>query len=1044
MLAALLTLFSCAILAGPLGTAFNYAGSLNDGGLPARGLYDLRFSLYSDEAGGRQVGPILTNAATPVTNGAFAVTLDFGDGAFLGETRWLEVSVRSNGTAVGFTVLSPRQPMSPRPYALYAPLAGTALAASNLLTALPGTQLAGAYANALSFTNPANVFAGNGAGLTKVNAGALDGLAASAFWQLGGNMIGVSETPILGTHNDAPLDLLVKDQRALRLQPNGTSPSLIGGHAVNFAASSAYGAVIGGGGRSSESNAVYAPQAVIAGGEHNTVQASLSAIGGGTHNTIQTNTSSAIIAGGYYNEIGKDSRESAIVGGSMNGIETNSPHSFIGGGARNRINANAEHSVIGGGEGNDILDGAAYATIPGGRENSISGNHSFAAGYGARASHASTFVWADEGRLPFGSSSSNQFLIRATGNVGINKNNPATTLDVAGAVTATNFLGSGASLTNLNAGALASGSVPDPRLSTNVALRNADQTFTGTVNFSPASGPPFTVGSSAKVPMLNADTLDGHDSSFFWGTLGNSATLPGFHFIGTTDDHPLEFKVNGLRALRIEPSTNGAPNVIGGAPVNFVAAGVVGATIAGGGATNYNGAARTQTILAAFGAIGGGAGNQIAAASGHSTIGGGNDNTAAGLAATVSGGANNTAGASDTDYATVGGGSGNTALGFAATVGGGNANRATSGSATVGGGNGNTAGAGAATVGGGLWNVVAGFAATVGGGHTNRATSDSATVGGGNNNLAGAGAATVGGGSSNLAAGFAATVGGGHTNRANGSYATVGGGRWNIADGEFADVGGGYLNFAVGDYATVPGGYHNRATGAGSFAAGRQAHCDHDGTFLWNDGSWNAFTTGSNRFEVSASGGVFFYSGATCVLSLSNKTAPAYFAGEVSCASLTSRGGAAFAEEVSCATLTIRGGADLAEPFAMSDAGIGPGAVVVIDEKSPGQLRLSTRASDHKVAGIVSGAGGVRPGISMIQTERLTGGCNVALSGRVYALVDATQHPVAPGDLLTTSDTPGHAMKVTDPAKAPGAILGKAMGRLDSGRGLVLVLVSLQ
>lgn len=80
----------------------------------------------------------------------------------------------------------------------------------------------------------------------------------------------------------------------------------------------------------------------------------------------------------------------------------------------------------------------------------------------------------------------------------------------------------------------------------------------------------------------------------------------------------------------------------------------------------------------------------------------------------------------------------------------------------------------------------------------------------------------------------------------------------------------------------------------------------------------------------------------------------------------------------------------------------------------------------------------------MIQTEALEGGRNVALSGRVYALVDATQAPVEPGDLLTTSDTPGHAMKASDPAKAQGAILGKAMGRLKEGCGLVLVLVSLQ
>jgi len=68
----------------------------------------------------------------------------------------------------------------------------------------------------------------------------------------------------------------------------------------------------------------------------------------------------------------------------------------------------------------------------------------------------------------------------------------------------------------------------------------------------------------------------------------------------------------------------------------------------------------------------------------------------------------------------------------------------------------------------------------------------------------------------------------------------------------------------------------------------------------------------------------------------------------------------------------------------------------------------------------------------------------VALTGRVYCLVDATYGPIAPGDLLTTSDTPGHAMKASDHVRAQGAILGKAMGHLETGRGLVLVLVGLQ
>jgi hypothetical protein len=68
----------------------------------------------------------------------------------------------------------------------------------------------------------------------------------------------------------------------------------------------------------------------------------------------------------------------------------------------------------------------------------------------------------------------------------------------------------------------------------------------------------------------------------------------------------------------------------------------------------------------------------------------------------------------------------------------------------------------------------------------------------------------------------------------------------------------------------------------------------------------------------------------------------------------------------------------------------------------------------------------------------------VSLSGRVYVWADAAHDPIQPGDLLTTSDIPGHAMKVTDYSRAQGAVLGKAMSALPAGKGLVLVLVSLQ
>jgi len=145
--------------------------------------------------------------------------------------------------------------------------------------------------------------------------------------------------------------------------------------------------------------------------------------------------------------------------------------------------------------------------------------------------------------------------------------------------------------------------------------------------------------------------------------------------------------------------------------------------------------------------------------------------------------------------------------------------------------------------------------------------------------------------------------------------------------------------------------------------------------------------------------------------------------------------------------LRITGGADLSEQFdihAICDE-LQPGMVVCIDSSHSGQLVASTRAYDSTVAGIISGAGGVKPGMLMGQAGSVADGQHpVALTGRVYALADASSGAIEPGDLLTTSDLPGHAMKVADPARAQGAIIGKAMSSLKGGKGLVLVLVSLQ
>jgi len=140
-------------------------------------------------------------------------------------------------------------------------------------------------------------------------------------------------------------------------------------------------------------------------------------------------------------------------------------------------------------------------------------------------------------------------------------------------------------------------------------------------------------------------------------------------------------------------------------------------------------------------------------------------------------------------------------------------------------------------------------------------------------------------------------------------------------------------------------------------------------------------------------------------------------------------------------------GADFAEKFEVRETKgrREPGMVVAIDPENAGTLVLSTTAYDRRVAGILSGAGGINPGMLMSQPGTMADGHHpVAISGRVYVWADASNGPIVPGDLLTTSNKPGHAMKVTDYRKAQGATIGKAMTELRKGRGLVLTLVTLQ
>jgi hypothetical protein len=136
-------------------------------------------------------------------------------------------------------------------------------------------------------------------------------------------------------------------------------------------------------------------------------------------------------------------------------------------------------------------------------------------------------------------------------------------------------------------------------------------------------------------------------------------------------------------------------------------------------------------------------------------------------------------------------------------------------------------------------------------------------------------------------------------------------------------------------------------------------------------------------------------------------------------------------------------GADCAEEFDIAGVEeIEPGTVMVIDQD--GALQQSQYAYDKRVAGVVSGAGNYRPGIILDKQQPQDNRIPIALVGKVYCRVDAQYALIEVGDLLTTSPTPGHAMKADDPLKAFGSVIGKALRPLKAGQGMIPILIALQ
>ena len=193
--------------------------------------------------------------------------------------------------------------------------------------------------------------------------------------------------------------------------------------------------------------------------------------------------------------------------------------------------------------------------------------------------------------------------------------------------------------------------------------------------------------------------------------------------------------------------------------------------------------------------------------------------------------------------------------------------------------------------------------------------------------------------------------------------ATIGGGgykdetfgkdRPNRVTGDFGTVSGGTNNKAAG-WASVPGGTNNHATGYMSWAGGYNARATHNGSFVWADYRTDtAWSKADNQFKIRAEGGVVLGGGVDSKLSVKRADNTTTIELDASTGTTTTK------------ILEITGGSDLAEPFEMTGRNLVPGAVVVIDQNNPGHTRASAKAYDQRVAGIISGAGGVNPGLTL-------------------------------------------------------------------------------
>ncbi len=793
----------CVLIFGMIASAqvpnkISYQGILTlSSGAPATdGNYNLKFDIYNALTFGT-IRYTQTSMGVSVTKGSYQVILGPLPHIF-SEPLYVELTILAGSPGVSTDItFSPRAELTAVPYALNA-------------LPLSGGNMTGAITN----TGNPEITMG------KANFGA-------------DNTNPEENTFVAGFHNNATGRY--SSVTGGEYNTSSGPESNVGGGNSNVA--SGPGSTIGGG----QSNSASAGKAVVGGGESNAANAEYSAIGGGVYNTV--NGEKSVVAGGQQNQ------------------------------------ASGTNVSVGGGFYNHAI--GDFSAIPGGMWNLAEGRYSFASGRSAKVHHDGTFAWADSTDLNFESTAPNQFLIRAQGGVGIGTNAPTQQLHVHGVI-------------HSDSGGF---KFPDGTVQTTAIaggsgyyLPRAGGVMTGAITST--GNPEITMGKA----NFGAYNTNPEENTFVAGFYNNAY---GRYSSVTGGDHN---------------TASGGMSFIGGGNANS-ANGLLN-TIAGGEGNTTSGEFSTISggafnIAAELSSIGGGynnAGNATKAA-----ISGGENNTANGAFSAIGGGYNNVTSA---DYSTVPGGKWNTAAGRYSFAAGRSAKALHDGTlvwadsadlnfestapnqfiirASGGVGIGTNAPTQPLQVAGTIYASSGGFkfpdgtvqssAGAVGSflplgggvmtgaitntgnpeitmgkgsfGAENTNTGENSFVAGWGNSATGI-YSSVMGGDHNTASGPLSIVGGGNANIAEGNGSTLGGGAQNVAGGEMSVVSGGFSNRASALDAVVPGGFWNYADGRYSFAAGRQARANHDGTFVWADSTEAHFaSTAPNQFLIRAGGGV--------------------------------------------------------------------------------------------------------------------------------------------------------------------------------------------